>query len=1059
MSEPGTTPANSAAPSGERRQVTALFADMAGFTSISERLGEEGTFALIQPIYALMTSAVREHGGSVQDFTGDEIMALFGVPDAVEDAPLRACRAGLAIHERLAATAPAIEARHGVRPQMRVGVNSGLVVVTQIRGESGPLTALGDTVNLASRLQTLAAPGTVYLSEATQRLVQGLVETTFVGAHAIKGKAEPQKVYRLEAIRQGATRFEAAIGRGLSAYVGRERELDVLQRALAKSDGNLHVIDIVAEPGMGKSRLLHEFRRRCEQTLLLVGNCSPHGRQTPFLPFIEVMRGSFQIKLGDAEIEIARKLESGLNALGLRSQENLGLLLNLLGLKPPDGALAGLDGVLIGLRTRDLLHSLLQARCRLSQVVMMIEDLHWVDSVSQEVLEAIIEGNAKLGLVILHTRRPEYEPPWRELAVVTTLQLMPLPTGDIRRLVASRLGADTLPEALVQQVTEKAEGNALFAEEILSFLVERGVLRTTGGKVEFDGDAVAGALPASLQSLLTARVDRLAPKDRSLLQAASVIGRRFNAELLAAVADNAGDIEARLAGMQRLDLIRSEGAPQEYAFKHALVRDALYQSLLKGPRTQLHAKIAEEIECWSGNRLTEVVETLAYHYALTDRNAKAFAFLAMAAEKSLGVYSLDEADKYFAAAITLLDAHADCASDEQVAEFLVGYAAFSHLMMRLTATRKTVERFTPRLNRLPDHPNCMLIQHHYVLVLLASGRYREAEQAQARLSAVAARSQDPRLRAYALVSAIHVSTHTTPYPIDVFEAVSREAITAASSIDDASLRNSALSIVGWAEFHRGRMTKAHEIAETLRALGMRMNDPRSLGLAMHNRSWAALFSDDYSTGLKFAEACLSIACSPYDQQSAETGKAVALALLRRPEAFQMLRDRMAKCTANDWQQHVSGLDGIWGVALVIRGEIAAGIRWLEHSIVRREREGYRVLADWFRLYLCEIYLEIISGKERPPAKVLAANMLTLAKVVFTAEKRILALVEQIRQNPQFDPNGHFFGRSEMILGLLFKTKKKPTLAVQHLREAKRITSQFGPTPMLAKIEGALAELG
>jgi class 3 adenylate cyclase len=154
VSEPGTAPANSAAPSGERRQVTALFADMAGFTSISERLGEEGTFALIQPIYALMTSAVREHGGSVQDFTGDGIMALFGVPDAVEDAPLRACRTGLAFHERLAATAPAIEARHDVRPQMRVGVNSGLVVVTQIRGESGPLTALGDTVNLASRLQT-----------------------------------------------------------------------------------------------------------------------------------------------------------------------------------------------------------------------------------------------------------------------------------------------------------------------------------------------------------------------------------------------------------------------------------------------------------------------------------------------------------------------------------------------------------------------------------------------------------------------------------------------------------------------------------------------------------------------------------------------------------------------------------------------------------------------------------------------------------------------------------------------------------------------------------------
>ena len=241
MSDAATTPANSAAPSGERRQVTALFADMVGFTAISERLGEEGTFALIQPIYELMARAVREHGGSVKDFTGDGIMALFGAPDALEDAPLRACRAGLAIHERLAAAAPAIEAKHGVRPQMRIGVNSGLAVVTQIRGESGPVTALGDTVNLASRLQTLAEPGTVYLSEATQRLVQGLVDTTFAGEHAIKGKAEPQKVYRLEAIRQGATRFEAAVGRGLSAYVGRERELDVLERALAEARGELRV--------------------------------------------------------------------------------------------------------------------------------------------------------------------------------------------------------------------------------------------------------------------------------------------------------------------------------------------------------------------------------------------------------------------------------------------------------------------------------------------------------------------------------------------------------------------------------------------------------------------------------------------------------------------------------------------------------------------------------------------------------------------------------------------------------------------------------------------------
>ena len=191
VSDSTLTPVDPPAPSGERRQVTALFADMVGFTAISERLGEEGTFALIHPIYEMMTRSVREQGGSVKDFTGDGIMALFGVPDALEDGPLRACRAALSIHERLAATAPAIEAKHGVRPQMRIGVNSGLAVVARIRGESDPPTALGDTVNLASRLQALAEPGTVYLSETTQRLVQGLVDTTFVGDRLIKGKVEP----------------------------------------------------------------------------------------------------------------------------------------------------------------------------------------------------------------------------------------------------------------------------------------------------------------------------------------------------------------------------------------------------------------------------------------------------------------------------------------------------------------------------------------------------------------------------------------------------------------------------------------------------------------------------------------------------------------------------------------------------------------------------------------------------------------------------------------------------------------------------------------------------
>jgi predicted ATPase len=236
---------------------------------------------------------------------------------------------------------------------------------------------------------------------------------------------------------------------------------------------------------MGKSRLLHEFRQRVgkERAFVLSGSCSPDGQQTPFLPFIEVVHGSFRVSAGEGDKDIARKLEMGLTTLGLPSAQNLGLLLHLLGLKASEDALMGLDGVLIGLRTRELLQKLPEARCRLSPVLMMVEDLHWIDSVSEEVLRKIVDSGAKLRLLLVTTRRPEYEPSWLERSTVTKLRLEQLPVGHIRRLIQARLGGDHLPEALARQVTEKAEGNPLFAEELVSYLAERGIIRTT---VDFD---------------------------------------------------------------------------------------------------------------------------------------------------------------------------------------------------------------------------------------------------------------------------------------------------------------------------------------------------------------------------------------------------------------------------------------------------------------------------------------------------------------------------------------------------------------------------------------------
>ena len=445
--------------------------------------------------------------------------------------------------------------------------------------------------------------------------------------------------------------------------------------------------------------------------------------------------------------------------------------------------------MLIGLRTRELLQLLLEARCRLSPVVMVIEDLHWIDSVSEELLGKIIDSEAKLRLLLLTAHRPEYSPPWRDRATLTTLPLKPLPTGDIRHLVQVRLGVEALPEAFARQVTGKAEGNPLFAEEIVSFLTERGMLRAVAGKLDFDASAITVAVPGSVQSLLTARVDRLAPKDRALLQAAAAIGRRFDPELLAVTAVEVCDIGARLAAMQALDLVHREGKSGDFAFKHALVRDALYQSLLTEPRTALHLKIAEENERRSGNSLAEVAEVLANHYSLTNRAGKAFTYLSMAGSKGLGIFSLDEAATHFNAALALLENNPDCASDDEVAEFLVPYTLLLNVNQQVKVTIEVLERHLPRVGRLGSDRRAILIKHQYVFALLWNTRYREAAAMQREISDMADHLGDSRSRAYSLAGEILVSTIVAPKPLHEFEIIKREAINAASDVADAYIQN------------------------------------------------------------------------------------------------------------------------------------------------------------------------------------------------------------------------------------------------------------------------------
>jgi hypothetical protein len=353
----------------------------------------------------------------------------------------------------------------------------------------------------------------------------------------------------------------------------------------------------------------------------------------------------------------------------------------------------------------------------------------------------------------------------------------------------------------------------------------------------------------------------------------------------------------------------------------------------------------------------------------------------------------------------------------------------------------------------------VLVQHHYVFAMTLSLRFREAQDAQSSLSSMAERLADRKSIAYALGSALHLSPFIGQHTADVFESLSRKALNAASKLDDPYLECLLRHAMAHDNFVRGRMKKAEELAQELLDVGRQMNDPRSTGYGVLMRAFTALFCADYQATLGLAGSAINVARAPFDREFLEAIRIIALVMLRQPEGIPMLRDFMEKCSANDWRQIGAALDGVWGVSLLMRNEIGEGVRWIEQALARREGEGYRESAELTRMALCEIYLEIISGREKAPLNVILRNIKTLIMVKLTAGKRITALVAMVRQNPSLDSNGFHIGRCEMILGLLYKIKKKRDLAFQHLSEARRILSQFGETPTLARVETALAELG
>jgi class 3 adenylate cyclase/tetratricopeptide (TPR) repeat protein len=646
---------------GERKQVTVLFADLNGSMELLADRDPEEARQLLDPVLERMMAAVHRFEGTVNQVMGDGIMALFGAPLAHEDHAVRAGYAALAIQESVTHYGDALQRSHGVPIQIRVGLNSGEVVVRAIGSDLHmDYTAVGQATHLAARMEQIAKPGSILITTATRRLAEGYLRTTPLGPVAVKGLDAAVEVFEVVGASGIRRRLQATAARGLTRFVGRDQEVVVMQHALAQaSAGHGQVVALVGEAGVGKSRLAYEcvHSHRTQGWRVLESASVSYGKATPYFPVIDLLRRYGHVDDGDDARTIRAKVTGQILTLDETLQDTLPALLALLDALPVDHPFAAVDPAQ---RRRRILEALKHVLLRESQVqplLVVFEDLHWIDTETQALLDSLVESLPTARLLLLVNYRPEYQHGWGSKTFYTQLRLDPLPPARAEEVLQALLGDDPSLAPLTPLLVGRTEGNPFFLEESVRTLVESGGLVGAHGTYRLAQPLPSIQIPATVQSVLAARIDRLPPEVKRLLQTAAVIGTEVPFPVLHAITEVPE--EALYRGLGQLQaaefLYETRLFPErEYTFKHALTHEVAYSSVLQERRRVLHARIVAVLEALAGDRVAEQVERLAHHALRGEVWDKALAYGRQAGEKAVARSAYREAVEYLDQALRAL---------------------------------------------------------------------------------------------------------------------------------------------------------------------------------------------------------------------------------------------------------------------------------------------------------------------------------------------------------------------------------------------------------------------
>jgi class 3 adenylate cyclase/predicted ATPase len=645
---------------GERKTVTALFADIKGSMDLMEDLDPEEARRIVDPALKLMMDAVHYYGGYVAQSTGDGIFALFGAPVAHEDHPQRALYAALKMQEEMRRYSAKLREAGNLPVEARVGVNTGEVVVRSIATGEGhaEYTPIGHSTSLAARMQTLAPTGSIAVTEATRKLCEGYFAFKALGPAKVKGVTEPVNVYEVTGLGPLRTRLQRAAGRGLTKFVGREREMEALLHAADRaSSGHGQVVAAMADAGTGKSRLFFEFKARNQSGWMVLEAFSvSHGKASAYFPVLDLLHSYFRINAEDDVRTRREKVNGRIVTLDPGLEDTRPYLFGLLGIVEDDDPLAQMDGQVRKRRTLDGIKRLL-LRESLNQPLMVIfEDLHWIDDETQGFLNLLVDSIANATILLLVNYRPEYSHHWNSKTYYTQLRLDALGKESADEMISALLGDDKQVAELKRVIIEKTEGNPFFMEETVQVLFDEGAL-VKNGATQLTRPIRELKIPPTVQGILAARIDRLPNHEKDLLQTLSVIGREFPLALIrSALPIQEEELERMLNELQLGEFIYEQPSlgDTEYTFKHALTQEVSYNSVLIERRKHLHERIAAAVEQLYANTIDDHLDELAHHYSRSGNVPKAIEYYERAGRQAVQRSAYGDAMRDFSTALELL---------------------------------------------------------------------------------------------------------------------------------------------------------------------------------------------------------------------------------------------------------------------------------------------------------------------------------------------------------------------------------------------------------------------